>query len=147
MEAATCLPLATQEGHNSTQSPHNLLIEPDYATHVWFVSTLMWRRRAVFLTFWPLWGGGRLKEKTTFQGYRKATRKGSTAGAPGAAWGITGCGCGLLGVSLIVKEAGTAARLQSSPMDHCGRLFSGLCCPSRFHTDMPSMKAKKKLGA
>lgn len=34
MEAATCLPPATQEGHNSTQSPHNLLIEPDYAKHV-----------------------------------------------------------------------------------------------------------------
>lgn len=35
---------------------------------------MMCRSSAVFLTFWPLEGGGKLKENAIFQGYRKDIR-------------------------------------------------------------------------
>ena len=58
----------------------NLLIEPDDTQRL--SDVYVEQDNCVF----NLCSGRELEEKTTFQGYRKASRKRSTVGASGAAW-------------------------------------------------------------
>lgn len=100
----------------------------------------------MFLTFWPMWGR-EVKREYYFSGLQEGNQEMLHSGGFKGYFWKTGCGCGLLGASLVAKEVGNSVRLQSSPMDHCGWRFSGLGRSPRFDTSMKNMKAKLKLAA
>lgn len=99
MEAAACLPPAAREGHKRVRGDRQRSINPIgwlTWTRLSCINTDVEKNSCVF-NLLPFAGEGSYKRKLLFR---------VTGRQPGNApqWEKTGCGCGLLGVSLIVKE-------------------------------------------